>query len=63
MRYYRILHGEVIMDAFNPFLYDPRTKKKELEPEPLYIELIPPPQKEEKLIEQEAERVVIIEIF
>ena len=40
------------MTDFFPFIYQP-TKKKEFEPEPLYIELYPPPI--EKIEEKETE--------
>lgn len=50
------------MDIFYPFIYEPKTKKKELEPEFLYIE-IAPPQKEPKLdIEKEDENIIIIQL-
>jgi hypothetical protein len=48
------------MDTFYPFIHQP--EKKEFEPEPLYIELEPPiiqPLKKE----EEASRVIIIELF
>lgn len=51
------------MDIFDPFLYDPKIQKKEeMEPEPLYIELGPPPS---PLADKEEEkpRVIIIEIL
>ncbi len=52
------------MENPNSFLYDPKIKKKEeFEPEPLYIELGPPPQKEETKEKEEESRVIIIEIL
>lgn len=42
------------MDGFFPFVYK-REKKKEWEPEPLYVELIPPPPMEEKKDKEDKE--------
>lgn len=59
---------EVAMTDFFPFLYEP-VKKKEFEPEPLYIELYPPPIEkiEEKETETDKENdnpgVVIIQLW
>ena len=49
------------MDDFFPFIYQIE-KKKENEPQPLYIELIPPPQQSEDEIEDDEPRVIIIEL-
>ena len=50
------------MNAYCPFIYEPK-KKETLEPLPLYIEVEPPPQEEEKLKEDERPGVIIIELF
>jgi hypothetical protein len=52
---------EVSMD-FYPFIHNPK-KKDELEPQPLYIEVGPIPEKEEKPKEDEQPGVIIIELF
>lgn len=53
------------MDSFYPFIHEPKYKKEELEPQPLYIELGPPLQENEKKDEEKEEesRVIIIEIL
>ena len=51
-----------MMNAYCPFIYEPK-KKETLEPLPLYIEVEPPPQEEEKLKEDERPGVIIIELF
>ena len=51
------------MDPFVPYIHKPE-RKKEIEPQPLYVELYPPmekpPQEDEK---EEESRVVVIELF
>lgn len=50
------------MDGFFPFIYEPE-KKKEFEPEYLYIELIPPPpQKTEEEKEIDTHPIIIIQL-
>lgn len=48
------------MDSFFPFIHE--IKKKEWEPEPLFLELIPPP-KEKKEDKSEDKSIVIIDIL
>jgi hypothetical protein len=47
------------MVSFFPFIYE-NEKKKEWEPEYLYVELIPPPQEEKQEEKQEDDSKVII---
>jgi len=50
------------MDEFFPFIHQPK-RKKENEPQPLYVELYPPmPEKHQENKEEETERVIIIEL-
>lgn len=51
------------MEKFYPFIYQPKRNDKELEPQPLYVELWPqlPEKKQEE--QEEPERVLIIEIL
>jgi hypothetical protein len=47
------------MDDFFPFIHE-RKKKKEWEPEPLYVELIPSlPEKKQEEIDEESGIIVI----
>jgi hypothetical protein len=53
------------MDLFFPFIYEPeQDKKKEFEPEPLYIELYPPPLKkvEEESDKEDDHGIIIIQL-
>lgn len=51
------------MNAFIPFIHKHEPKKKEMEPLPLYIEMVPPPAKiPEKKKDDEERGVVVIEI-
>jgi hypothetical protein len=49
------------MDDFFPFIHE-RKKKKEWEPEPLYVELIPPPPEKTQEVEPESPTVIIIRL-
>lgn len=49
------------MDDFFPFIH--KIKKKEYEPQPLYIEVIPPPlQSENEEDAKESPRVIVIDL-
>lgn len=48
------------MDLLFPFIHE--IKKKEWEPEPLFLELIPPP-KEKKEEKEDRQSIVIIDIL
>ena len=50
------------MDTFVPFIHKPE-KKKEVEPQPLYIELYPPPPEPLPKEDPEESRVIIIELM
>lgn len=51
------------MRGFFPFIYEPE-KKKEFEPEHLYIELEPPPlEKKEEVKEEDNPTVIIIQLW
>jgi hypothetical protein len=51
------------MNTFYPFIHDPKTKKKENEPQPLYIEVGPPLQEVPKQDEEKEEsHIIIIEL-
>jgi hypothetical protein len=52
------------MDVFFPFIHKIEKKKKEFEPEPLYVELYPPPpvQKEKEETDETGSTVIIIEL-
>lgn len=57
-----LLSKEVTMNNFPPFIHK-KFKKKEFEPEPLYVEIYPPPQERlEKSEEEKEERVIIIQL-
>jgi hypothetical protein len=59
--YSSILHTEMIMNDFFPFIHKNEKKKKEDELQPLYIELYPPPpEKKEK--EDDDQKVIIIQL-
>lgn len=51
------------MNPFIPFIHTPERKKKENEPLPLYIELIPPMEKPQEKEQEEEQRVIIIELL
>jgi hypothetical protein len=48
------------MNTFYPFIHE--RKKKNIEPMPLYIELIPPQEKLPDEEEKEEKRIIIIEL-
>jgi hypothetical protein len=54
---------ENIMNNNYTFIHELERKKKELEPQPMYIEVGPPPQKENQQNTEEESKVLIIEIF
>jgi hypothetical protein len=50
------------MDAFFPFIHKIEKKKNDEELQPLYVELEPPPVRQEKDDKEESPRVIIIEL-
>lgn len=60
---FRHIHRlEVTMDAFFPFIHKIEKKKNDEELQPLYVELEPPPVRQEKDDKEESPRVIIIEL-
>jgi hypothetical protein len=53
---------EATMDIYYPFIHEPK-KKETFDPLPLYIEVGPPPQKENIPKEDDHPGVIIIELF
>jgi len=51
------------MEAFFPFIHQIK-KKEKFEPEPLYVEVYPPPfkEKEDKEDKEESSKVIVIEL-
>jgi hypothetical protein len=51
------------MDTFYPFIHQPERKKKENEPIPLYIELVPQPEHPSQKEDEQEEKIIIIELL
>lgn len=50
------------MSEFFPFIHKIEKKKKDQEPQPLYVELIPPPPQKRDVEEDETPGVIIIQL-